>query len=238
MTSTRRAACNLCAVRKFKCEFPGSSRPPRSLPSHPTKSRKPSTADPKSDPPARAEPSTRAASTPGPATSIPKVVIPPLSSVLGRRPPASPHTSQEIDELPDSPAPPKRRKPNPHRKLPTSTPPRPPSRPPSPDSVSHFEIPAPHTTEPSSREILGRPLHAREVFPELIVPSSIVDRTPQFVQHRGAYWQLEANKIPQSADGFRQVRASMSARLDLIRAQEKESRALLAAAQYNVSNAL
>ena len=65
-----------------------------------------------------------------------------------------------------------------------------------------------------------------------------MDRTPKFIQHRTAYWHLSADKIPMTADGFRQVRASMTARMDLIRAQEKESRALLAAAQYNVSNAL
>ena len=41
-----------------------------------------------------------------------------------------------------------------------------------------------------------------------------------------------------TAEGFRQVHASMSSRLDLICAQEKESLALLAATQYNVSNAL
>ena len=49
---------------------------------------------------------------------------------------------------------------------------------------------------------------------------------------------MDAKKIPWTRDGYLQVQASIHARLALVRAQEKESRALLAAAQQNLVSAL
>ena len=95
----------------------------------------------------------------------------------------------------------------------------------------------PSTTEPLSCNVIGRPYHPHAVFLELVIPSTIIDRTPEF-ECNGPYWNLNAEAIPMTVDGFWQVCVSMSARMDLICAQEKESRALLAAAQFNVANAL
>ena len=176
------------------------------------------------------------------------MVVPPLGSILGRRPPLTRHTSQEVDELPDSPAPPKRRRTKTRSKLPSSspphTPPRQPSPPPHPSSpqfpsvADYFEYLIPHTTEPIPSHVLGRAGQPHSIFPELVVPASIVDLTPEFAQRRGAYWRVDAERIPWTRDGYLQVQESVNARMALIRAQEKESRALLVAAQQNLTSAV
>ena len=74
--------------------------------------------------------------------------------------------------------------------------------------------------------------------PELVVPASIVDLTPEFAHRRGSYWRVDAETIPWTRDGYLQVQVSINARMALIRAQEKKSRALLAAAQQNLISAL
>ena len=174
--------------------------------------------------------------------------MPPLGSILGRRPPSSMHTSQEVDELLDSPAPPKRRRTKTHPRLvsssPPMTPPRLPSPPPRPSSPQfpsvseYFEYLIPTTHEPIPPNVLGRAGHPHSIFPELVVPATIVDLTPEFAHRRGSYWRVDAEKIPWTRDGYLQVQASISARLALVRAQEKESRALLTAAQQNLVSAL
>ena len=63
------------------------------------------------------------------------------------------------------------------------------------------------------------------------MPASIVDLTSEFAQRRGAYWRVDAEKIPWTRDGYLQIQESMSSRMALIRA-------LLTAAQQNLVSAL
>ena len=216
--------CRLQPLRRaqFKCKYPApptSSRPPRSLPALPG----PAPATPpthhKSDPPKRAE--LAADTTSASQGAIPTVVMPPLGSILGRRPPSSMHTSQEVDELVDSPVLPKRRRTNTRPRLvsssPPMTPPRLPSLPPRPSSPQfpsvseYFEYLIPTTHEPIPPNVLGRAGHPHSIFPELVVPASIVDLTPEFAHRRGSYWRVDAEKIPWTRDGYLQVQASIHA---------------------------
>ena len=200
----------------------------------------------RSDPPKQTE---LPAGTPSASQkSILTVVVPPLGSILGRHPPSSRHTSQEVDELLDSPAPPKRRRTKPQPRLPSSsppkTPPRLPSPPPRPASpqfptvAGYFEYLILNTTEPIPPPVLGRAGHPHSIFPELVVPASIVDLTPEFAHRRGSYWRVDAEMIPWTRDGYLQVQASINAWMALICVQEKESRALLVATQQNLISAL
>ena len=102
----------------------------------------------------------------------------------------------------------------------------------------YFEYLVPNTTEPIPSNVLGRAGQPHSIFPELVVPASIVDMTPEFAQCRGAYWRVDAEKIPWTRDGYLQVQASITSRMALIHAQEKESRALLVAAQQNLISTL
>ena len=190
-TSSRRAACNLCAGHKFKCGYPSppdSSCPPRSLPAPPGPAPSTLAAYHKSDPPRCTEiPAGAPSASQGP---IPMVVVPPLGSILGRRPPSSRHTSQEVDDQLDSPALPKRRRTKPHPKLPSSSPPQTPPRLPSPPPrqsspqfpsvLDYFKYLIPTTTKPIPPQVLGHAGQPHSIFPELVVPASIIDLTPEF----------------------------------------------------------
>ena len=96
----------------------------------------------------------------------------------------------------------------------------------------------PTTTKPVLTAVLGRASQPHSIFPELIVPAGIVDLTPEFAQRQGAYWQVGMEKVPLTCDSYLQVQASMTLRMALIHAQEKESHTPLAAAQQNLTSAL
>ena len=190
-TTGRRLACNLCVYRKFKCEHashPASSRPPLSLPAQSSRPSESSALPAKSDPPGPPGPPTRKTSKSSAPKSrpLPKVVIPPLSSLVRRRS-LSQHTSQEVDELLESPVPPKKRKTHARPKLPTSsTPPRSAS-PVLPAVTDYFDIPLQTYRETLVPPILGHPPNSQLIYPELVIPGAIIDHTRRFASRRAAF---------------------------------------------------
>ena len=211
-------ACNLCAAQKFKCKpsaLSSSSCPPRFMPAITSLPSNTPAATPKSDPPA----------CPGPSTHkghlLPKVIIPPLSSVLGRCHSSSHRTLQEVDKLLESPVPTKKCKGKSRTRIPSSSPPPcSPSCPPSPPSlpnVDNYRIVSRHTTmDTLTQSVLGRAPHKELIYPELVGPRKIINHTPWYSSRRAAFWQLDADKVPMTRDGLCQVRASMAARMAII----------------------
>ena len=52
------------------------------------------------------------------------------------------------------------------------------------------------------------------------------------------FWQLDADWVPMTAQGFCQVHTLMAARMAIVRGHKEESHTLLAAAQANLNSAL
>ena len=228
-------------ARKFKCEGALPHCPLHSSTALGTKRHKvPKT--PKSDPVLRRSPSAAGPSHSG-AHVLPRVVFPPLSSVLTPRQPSSHHTSQELDELLDSPVPLKKRKIAPRHKLPTSLPPPltpscPLSPPSLPNLADYLTIPCHTLRELLTHPVLGRPPNTELVYPKLIVPGTMIDHTCRFALRWAAFWQVDADRIPMTHEGFHQVRSSMAARMAIVHGHEEESCALLATAQANITSTL
>ena len=170
-------ACSLCTVGEFKCEpsaAPSSSCPPR-MPAIPSLPSNAPAATPKSDSPAH----------PGLSTPrghlLPKVIIPLLTSMLGRHRSSSHHTSQEVNKLPKSPVLVKRHKVKSRAKLPSSSPlPCSPSLPSLPNIADYLVVPRHTMTKTLTQPVLGRAPHTELVYPKLVVPGTIIDHTPQY----------------------------------------------------------
>ena len=123
-------------------------------------------------------------------------------------------------------------------KLPTSSVlPRSPS-PALPDTTRYFDILHHMSRETVIPPILGRPPNSEFIYPELVVPRTIIDHTPRFASRCAAFWQIDADQVPMTAQGLRQVQSSMIARMAIIRGHEEESCALLAVAQVNLNSTL
>ena len=160
-TTGRRQSCNLYVVKKFRCDATSPTlRPPFSLPSCHRLSSKHTAATPRSDPTSHPGPSghqpSSSRSDAAKSRLLPTVVIPPRSSTLICRHSPS-RTSQELDELHDSPSPVKKCKVRSHPKLPPSSPIL---RLPSlklPDTSQYFDVPRHTTWETVLPTVLRRP---------------------------------------------------------------------------------